>query len=119
MGNVDCEVKMPTEACLVTVRSGLAASKGYEDFVAKNLKDDVLQEIASNLSDDLENEALEVFKEAVQQGWSIKDCINKVQNEILPKVPNERNKFYIKLTYDNQLEVFFKSTITCKTYIHN
>merc|ERR1712228_458088 len=105
----------PAEASLVTVRSGLAASKGYEDFVAKNLKDDVLQEIASNLSDDLENEALEVFKEAVQQGWSIKDCINKVQNEILPKVPNERNKFYIKLTYDNQLEVFLKSTITCKT----
>merc|ERR1711915_461298 len=103
--NVDCEVKMPTEACLVTVRSGLAASKGYEDFVAKSLKDDVLQEIASNLSDDLENEALEAFKEAVQEGWSIKDCINKVQNEILPKVPNERNKFYIKLTYDNQLEI--------------
>jgi len=96
---------MPTEACLVTVRSGLAASKGYEDFVAKSLKDDVLQEITSNLSDNLENEALEAFKEAVQEGWSIKDCINKVQNEILPKVPNERNKFYIKLTYDNQLEI--------------
>ena len=97
--------EMPADPCLVTVRAGPAASKGYENFVANKLKDEVLKEITSNLQDDLKEEALNAFKASVQDGWSIKDCICKVQNEVLPKVPNERNKFFIKFTYDNQLQV--------------
>ena len=96
---------MPADPCLVTVKAGPAASKGYENFVANKLQDEVLKEIDSNLQDDLKEEALTAFKETVSEGWSIKDCICKVQNEVLPKVPNERNKFYIKFTYDNQLQV--------------
>ena len=96
---------MPADPCLVTVRAGPASSKGYENFVANKLKDEVLKEITSNLQDDLKEEALNAFKASVQDGWSIKDCICKVQNEVLPKVPNERNKFFIKFTYDNQLQV--------------
>ena len=96
---------MPADPCLVTVRAGPTASKGYENFVANKLQDEVLKEIDSNLQDDLKEEALTAFKETVSEGWSIKDCICKVQNEVLPKVPNERNKFYIKFTYDNQLQV--------------
>jgi len=96
---------MPADPCLVTVRAGPAASKGYENFVANKLKDEVLKEITSNLEDDLKEEALNAFKETVADGWSIKDCICKVQNEVLPKVPNERNKFFIKFTYDNQLQI--------------
>jgi len=96
---------MPAEPCLVTVRAGPAASKGYENFVSNKLQDEVLKEIESNLQDDLKEDALTAFKETVSQGWSIKDCICKVQNEVLPKVPNERNKFFIKFTYDNQLQI--------------
>jgi len=96
---------MPADPCLVTVRAGPGASKGYENFVANKLKDEVLKEITSNLQDDLKEEALNAFKASVQDGWSIKDCICKVQNEVLPKVPNERNKFFIKFTYDNQLQI--------------
>jgi len=96
---------MPADPCLVTVRAGPGASKGYENFVSNKLQDEVLKEIESNLQDDLKEEALTAFKETVSQGWSIKDCICKVQNEVLPKVPNERNKFFIKFTYDNQLQI--------------
>ena len=96
---------MPADPCLVTVRAGPAHSKDYENFVANKLKDEVLKEISSNLQDDLKEEALSAFKESVKEGWSIKDCICRVQNEVLPKVPKERNKFFIKFTYDNQLQV--------------
>merc|ERR1711915_1101825 len=99
------KVKMPADPCLVTVRAGPAHSKDYENFVANKLKDEVLKEISSNLQDDLKEEALSAFKESVKEGWSIKDCICKVQNEVLPKVPKERNKFFIKFTYDNQLQI--------------
>merc|ERR1711915_614884 len=99
------KVKMPADPCLVTVRAGPAHSKDYENFVANKLKDEVLKEISSNLQDDLKEEALSAFKESVKEGWSIKDCICKVQNEVLPQVPKERNKFSIKFTYDNQLQV--------------
>ena len=61
---------MPADPCLVTVRAGPAASKGYENFVANKLKDEVLKEITSNLQDDLKEEALNAFKASVQDGWS-------------------------------------------------
>ena len=102
---------MPADPCLVTVRAGPAASKGYENFVANKLKDEVLKEITSNLEDELKEEALNAFTETVANGWSIKDCICKIQNEVLPKVPKERNKFFIKFTYDNQLQVACKFNI--------
>ena len=53
----------------------------------------------------MKDEALNTFLVSVKTGNSIRDCIAAVQNEVLPKVPNERNKFYIKFTFDNQLEV--------------
>eukprot|EP00092_Neocalanus_flemingeri_P012655 GFUD01013638.1.p1 GENE.GFUD01013638.1~~GFUD01013638.1.p1 ORF type:complete len:502 (+),score=135.36 GFUD01013638.1:39-1508(+) len=96
---------MPADPCLVTVRAGPAASKGYENFVANKLKDEVLKEITSNLQEELKEDALNAFKDSVKDGYSIKDCISKVQNDVLPKVPNERNKFFIKFTYDNQLQI--------------
>jgi len=96
---------MPADPCLVTVKAGPAYSKGYENFVSQNLKDEVLQEITSNLDESLKEEALDSFLETVKDGYTIKDCIFKVQNEVLPKVPKERNKFFIKFTYDNQLQI--------------
>ena len=89
----------------VTVRAGPSHSKNYENFVSNNLKDEVLKEITSNLEDTIKEEALAVFIDSVKGGFSIKDCIFKVQDEVLPNVPKERNKFFIKFTYDNQLQV--------------
>ena len=57
----------------------------------------------------MKDEALQTFLESVKTGCSIKDCIVKVQNEVLPKVPKERNKFFIKFTFDNQLQVKHQS----------
>ena len=65
----------------------------------------MLREVTSNLDDSLKEEALESFLDSVKDGFAIKDCIFKVQNDVLPKVPKERNKFFIKFTYDNQLQV--------------
>ena len=36
----------------------------------------------------------------------LQDCIGRVQEEVLPRVPNQRNKFFIKFTFDNQLQVW-------------
>ena len=66
--------------------------------------DQTIKEVSSNLEEPIKNEALSSFLESVKTGNSIKDCIFKVQNEVLPKVPNERNKFFIKFTFDNQLQ---------------
>ena len=90
---------------VVTVKAGPAYSKGYESFVSKSLKDEVLEEITSNLEDSLKEEAFTTFIDSVKNGYSIKDSIFKVQNDVLPKVPKERSKFFIKFTYDNQLQV--------------
>ena len=90
---------------LVTVKAGPSHSRDYEIFVSNSLKDKILKEITSNLDKDLKEEALGSFIESVKQGYTIKDCIFKIQNDVLPKVPKERNKFFIKFTYDNQLQV--------------
>ena len=118
---------MPADPCLVTVKAGPSHSKGYENFVSNSLKgkgkkgknvkncgyifliykDEILKEITSNLDETLKEEALNAFLDSVKNGLAIKDCIFKVQNDVLPKVPKERNKFFIKFIYDNQLQVFW------------
>jgi len=96
---------MPADPCLVTVKAGPSHSRGYENFVSNSLKDEILKEITSNLDESLKEEALNTFCDSVKDGFAIKDCIFKVQNDVLPKVPKERNKFFIKFTYDNQLQL--------------
>jgi len=96
---------MPIDSCLVTVKAGPSHSRGYENFVARNLKGEELKEITSNLEEELKEEALAAFLETVKDGFSIKECIFKVQDQVLTKVPKERNKFFIKFTYDNQLQI--------------
>lgn len=93
------------DPCLVTVKAGPAHSKDYESFVGSSLREEVLQEITSNLENELRNEALNTFLDAVRDGLSIADCISRVQKLVLPKVPNERNKFFIKFVYDNKLQI--------------
>ena len=67
--------------------------------------DKILTDTVSNLEDKLKDEGLSTFLESVNAGDSIKDSIFRVQNDVLPKVPKERNKFFIKFTFDNQLQV--------------
>ena len=58
------------------------------------------------------------FLDAIKDGLSIASCISRVQDQVLHKVsgtmgprtsrhqvPNERNKFFIKFVFDNQLQV--------------
>ena len=67
----------------------------------------------------MKNEALNLFLESIKTGNSIKDCIFKVQNEVLPKVPNERNKFFIKFTFDNQLQASSLKESRATTGVNN
>ena len=87
------------------------------NFLQESYLDEAVKEVSSNLEEPLKNEALNSFLESVKTGNSIKDCIFKVQNEVLPKVPSERNKFFIKFTFDNQLEVISLSEEQRKDFI--
>merc|ERR1712240_301939 len=91
-------------ACHVTVRAGQVA-RGYEEFVGRGLKDESLKDVTSNLEEELKEEALSVFLSSVTEGLSIKDCIVRVQNQALVKVPNKRNKWFIRFVYDNKLKI--------------
>jgi len=91
--------------CKVTVRAGYGPGKGYEQFVANSLEKEKLEEVTCNLEPELKGEALVTFLDAVKDGFSIKDCISRVQSQVLHKVPNVRNKFFIKFVYDNQLQI--------------
>jgi len=93
------------DPCLVTVKAGPQHSRGYESLVSGSLQKDKLQEITSNLPTDLKAEALVTFLDAVKDGLSIAACVSRVQDQVLQKVPNERNKFFVKFVYDNQLQI--------------
>jgi len=80
-------------------------ARGYEHIVGRGLQDETLKDVTSNLNDDLKDEALSVFLESVNEGLSIKECIVRVQDEVLHKVPKERNKWFIQFVYDNQLQI--------------
>ena len=73
--------------------------------VGGGLADQDLKDATSNLSEDLKEDALHTFLDSIKSGLTVKESITLVQDSALTKVPNERNKFYIKFVYDNQLEV--------------
>jgi len=91
--------------CLVTARAGPRQSKGYASFVGGSLQEDALQQITSSLPKELKAEALVTFMDAIKDGLSIASCISRVQDQVLHKVPSERNKFFIKFVFDNQLQI--------------
>jgi len=92
------------ERCPVTWRTGYIA-RGYEDIIGRGLKDDTLKDVTSNLEEELKEEAQLVFLESVDEGLSIKECIAIVHDEVLHKVPKQRNKWFIQFVYDNRLQI--------------
>merc|ERR1712012_1427598 len=74
--------KRMAEACNITARSG--QSKGYENAVQGTIKGE-LQEVESDLPDDLRDQALLAFKAAVDMKMSVGDAIAKVQKDVLSK----------------------------------
>merc|ERR1712002_651072 len=96
--------RMAPTQCPVTWRAGHVA-RGLELFLGRGLQDESLKDVTSNLEEELKEEALSVFLSSVTEGLSIKDCITNVQDQALVKVPNERNKWFIRFVYDNKLKI--------------
>jgi len=94
------------EACNVTARAGQSHSKGFEDAVNSRISGE-LQEVESDLPDDIRDDALRVFRLAVAQKCTIKDAIDKVQKEALIEVETrfkgQRFKGFIKFDYDTNV----------------
>jgi len=94
------------EACNVTARAGASHSKGFEDAVNSRISGE-LQEVESDLPDDIRDDALRVFRLAVAQKCTIKDAIEKVQKEALTEVETrfkgQRFKGFIKFDYDTNV----------------
>jgi len=92
------------EACNVTARAG--NNKGFMDAAGARISGE-LQEVESDLPDDIRDDALRVFRLAVANQCTIKDAIDKVQKEALTEVENrfkgQRFKGYIKFDYDTNV----------------
>merc|ERR1712189_175970 len=73
------------QACKATGGAGLSHSRGYEDAVNARISGEV-NEVESNLPDNIEKRAVSVFKAAVSEKYPIKDAIEKVQKEALSEV---------------------------------
>merc|ERR1711879_868310 len=75
-------------------------SKGYENAVQGTIKGE-LQEVESDLPDDLRDQALLAFKAAVDMKMSVGDAIAKVQKDVLSKCDDifkgKRFKGFIKI----------------------
>jgi len=91
-------------ACSVTAGSG--QSKGLEDALGSSVKGK-LQEVESDLPNDLRDEACLCFEAAVANRMSVGDAINKVQKDVLSKCDEvfkgQRIKRFIKFDYDTNV----------------
>jgi len=99
------KIKM-AEACNVTARAGASHSRGYEDAVNARISGE-LQEVESDLPEDIRDDALRVFRIAVDNKLSIKDAIEKVQKDALSEIEvrfkGQRFKGFIKFDYDTNV----------------
>merc|ERR1712154_663409 len=102
--NTTQNCKKMAEACNITARSG--QSKGYENAVQGTIKGE-LQEVESDLPDDLRDQALLAFKAAVDMKMSVGDAITKVQKDVLSKCDDvfkgQRFKGFIKFDYETNV----------------
>jgi hypothetical protein len=91
-------------ACSVTAKSG--QSKGLEDALGASVKGK-LQEVESDLPDNLRDEALLCFEAAVANRMTVGDAITKVQKDVLSKCDEvfkgQRFKGFIKFDYDTNV----------------
>jgi len=91
-------------ACNVTAKSG--QSKGLEDALGASVKGK-LQEVESDLPENLRDEAVLCFEAAVANKMQIGDAITKVQKDVLSKCDDvfkgQRFKGFIKFDYETNV----------------
>jgi len=91
-------------ACNVTAKSG--QSKGLEDALGASVKGK-LQEVESDLPENLRDEAVLCFEAAVANRMQVGDAITKVQNDVLKKCDDvfkgQRYKGFIKFDYETNV----------------
>jgi len=91
-------------ACNVTAKSG--QSKGLEDALGASVKGK-LQEVESDLPENLRDEAVLCFEAAVANKMPIGDAITKVQKDVLSKCDEvfkgQRFKGFIKFDYETNV----------------
>merc|ERR1712013_476930 len=86
------------QQCKATGGAGLSHSRGYEDAVNAKISGE-LNEVESNLPENIKDRAVSVFKSAVSQGYPIIAAVEKVQNETVFK--GQRSKGFIKFDLDS------------------
>jgi len=91
-------------ACNVTAKSG--QSKGLEDALGASVKGK-LQEVESDLPENLRDEAVLCFEAAVANKMQVGDAITKVQKDVLSKCDDvfkgQRFKGFIKFDYETNV----------------
>merc|ERR1712098_338727 len=96
--------KMPntTSACSLTKKAGVSAAKVYTSFASSEIQDSV-EVIDSNLPQENNKKANEVFSDAVKENAKVCDVINRIHNEALQSLPNVRERFFIRFEYGDKL----------------
>jgi hypothetical protein len=90
------------DACNITARAGASQSRGYEDAVSARIQGE-LEEIESDLPEDVKQEAVRTFRAAVHDRLAIKDGVERVQKELKEMVDvaykGQRLKGFVKMDY--------------------
>jgi len=90
----------------VTGGAGLAQTRGYEDAVSARIQGE-LQDVESDLPEDVKTEALRVFRAAVHNQLPIGQAVEKVQKELKDMVDDKykgkRLKGFVKMDYDTNV----------------
>lgn len=93
----------------MTGGAGSAMTRGYEDAVSARIEGE-LQDVESDLPEDVKNEAVRVFRSAVVNQLPIGQAVEKVQKELKvmvdEKYKGQRLKGFVKMDYDiNVVEI--------------
>merc|ERR1712133_68242 len=115
MGNHSCSSKLEVGGQIDTGRRmaevcgttrGAGNNRAYEDAVNTRISGE-LQEVESDLPEDIRDRALSVFRAAVSDKATVQQAIEKVQKEALVEVEErfkgQRFKGFIKFNYDTSV----------------
>ena len=93
------------EVCGTT--RGAGNNRAYEDAVNTRI-DGELQEVESDLPDDIRDRALSVFRSAVSQKFTVQQAIEKVQKEALVEVEERFKGQRFKVCFNLLIIIAFK-----------
>merc|ERR1711913_277750 len=94
MGQISCDTM--AENCATT--RGAGNNRAYEDAVNTRIDGD-LQEVESDLPEDIRNRALSVFRAAISDKATVQQAIEEVQT----RFKGQRFKGFIKFDYDTSV----------------